>query len=202
MTNYRGKNLDEFKEEIKLSEKIVEKVNEVYHDVINEYYDEAHPAILTGEKKRWINSIEYFKSKKPLRILDIGTGTGFVPLTIAKYLKKKDEFICLDISSKMLKLAENKIKSNAFKCNFKFANKEISELEDDSIDVITIDSVLHHIEDIEIFLFHINRILKEKGILIIGHEPNERLRNNKELARKTFYYNLIHNTKNTKKYFT
>jgi len=43
---------------------------------------------------------------------------------------------------------------------------------DESIDVITINSVLHHIQDTEGFIKEIDRVLKPYGLIFIGHEPN------------------------------
>lgn len=48
------------------------------------------------------------------------------------------------------------------------------ELPDNCADVITLNSILHHIPDSTHFLLEIKRILKPGGLLLIGHEPNRR----------------------------
>ncbi|MHA1788791.1 MAG: methyltransferase domain-containing protein [Candidatus Helarchaeota archaeon] len=47
-------------------------------------------------------------------------------------------------------------------------------------EVITLNSVLHHIPDVDKFLSEVEELLVKDGLLIIAHEPN-----------KLFYTNLI-----------
>jgi ubiquinone/menaquinone biosynthesis C-methylase UbiE len=161
------------------SEEVVQKVNELYHNLINENFDRlwSHKETFELEKKRW-NSIgksllKNFKGK----IIDIGTGTGFVPLNISRYLNKNSTFICSDISEEILKVAKKKIEKRKFNLNFQFRKivpKIPYELPfaTNSANLITINSVIHHIKNTNNFLSEIERVLKKDGLLIIGHEPN------------------------------
>ena len=164
---------------------LVLQVNEIYHDVEGLEYDKKHKDILQDEKKRWKNiSNKYFANNRDkINILDIGTGTGFVPLQIGDDLKKEDLFVCSDISGSMLAICNEKIDKKNFKCKFEFLklNGNEIELESKKFDYITLNSVLHHIPEFAVFFKEINRLLKVNGCLIICHEPNKHFFNHKFL---------------------
>lgn len=156
----------------KYSECLTGRVNELFHDLNYHNYDNDHPEIIKSEKKRWQIISQRFLSFSPKIILDFGTGTGFVPLAIKKSLKPRDKLICTDISKKILNQAEknlshlpvNKsfIKTSGYK--LPFPNK--------TVDIVTINSVLHHLNKLSKYLKEMDRILKRGGLLIITHEPN------------------------------
>lgn len=169
------------------SEKIVQRVNELYHDFEKDKYEEAHPEIFEKEKARWIKSVKTFLNlASPITVIDIGTGTGFVPITIADLLNRGSTFICSDISKGILDVAQENLRNQNFDCVFKFV-KIKSEVplklpfEDKTADAITLNSVLHHVAATENFLSEIDRVLKPGGIIFVGHEPNEYFYNNRFL---------------------
>lgn len=169
---------------IEKKEKLVLRVNELYHNLAKDNYESTtNLEMFRQEKERWYKMGNFFKNKKPITILDIGTGAGFIPLTICDFLKKLDRFICSDISKEMLNLVERKLKNEKFKCRFEYIKLDDEQFPfgDKSMDIITINSVLHHIPNTERFLNEIDRMLKKDGILIIGHEPNIKFRENKYL---------------------
>jgi SAM-dependent methyltransferase len=45
-------------------------------------------------------------------------------------------------------------------------------VEDGSVDVITVNSVLHHIYDLSSFVAECERLLKPSGLMVVAHEPN------------------------------
>ena len=169
------------------SERLVQRVNELYHDLTATEYESAPPETIEEEKGRWERvAKKFFDTEKPLTVVDIGTGTGFVPLAIAHLLKKGDTFICTDISQKMLEAASTRIAKKNLPCDFKFVKIESQvplrlPLETSSADAVTLNSVLHHIKDTRVFLREIDRILKTSGLLLISREPNRYFREHKFL---------------------
>jgi ubiquinone/menaquinone biosynthesis C-methylase UbiE len=166
---------------------------------VSEQYHHRHPEIFELEKDRWVRIAgRFFDFAKPIKINDIGTGTGFVPLTIAKFLKIEDTFICSDISKNILGVAERNIKKQNFQCQFEFVKIESRipfqlPFETESAEVLTVNSVLHHIENTSVFLSELDRILKPQGLVFIGHEPNKYFHENTFLRCNHFFINNILN---------
>lgn len=166
-----------------LREKI-EEINKIFHDQEAGFYDEWHPEMLS-ENNRWDNFFQLFigQATRPLNILDVGTGTGFVPGIMAPYLKNSDKITCIDISSAMLEIACQKLKK--YDCQFEFVGSDGQRLDfiaDKSLDLVTVNSVLHHLPGYVNFLAEVERVLRPGGILAIMHEPNRRFFNNKLLV--------------------
>ena len=157
-----------------INPEMVERINEIYHDLEAGKYQSRHESMHSMEKEFW-GSIaqEYFVKDEPTVCFDFGTGTGLVPIAAAGSLKAKDTFICGDISSEMLKECEPNLMTKAFSCKFSFVkiNGVKSPLSDSSVDVMTVNSVLHHILDLEGFSKECARVLKPNGIFIANHEP-------------------------------
>lgn len=179
------------------SEELVQRVNELYHDQINEDYDDSHPEILMQEEKRWKENFSHvIDSSKPQNILDFGTGTGFIPLTVGEFLSSEVNFTCADISQNMLNEAKNNITKNNIKGQFQFVKIEPSipfklPFEDNSFDVVMMNSVLHHIKETNQFLNEISRICKKGGKIMIAHEPNKRYAANDFLSAKYHFFHFF-----------
>lgn len=173
----------------KYSENLVLRINELFHDLSSEQYNCIHPEIFEHENERWKRVAKYFFNSlqtNPITVVDIGTGTGFIPITIANLLKKEDLFICSDISKNILEVARKNINEKCFQCKFKYVKIEkqvplILPFQTETIDIVVMNSVLHHIKDQVVFLNEIDRILKPDGLLFIAHEPNKYFYNYKFL---------------------
>jgi ubiquinone/menaquinone biosynthesis C-methylase UbiE len=153
----------------------IKKINELFHDIEADVYLEHHPEIL-DEKTKWEKIGEtYFKQNRHIRVLDVGTGDGFVPSIIAKYLKENDTLVCSDISEKMLKKAEERlIDYDKFEKRFVRADAlDISKM-NLHVDFIIMNSVLHHLPDYEEVLKNFAMLLNKDGFIIIMHERNQR----------------------------
>lgn len=164
----------------------VRKVNEYYHDIEGKDYEKLDPEIFVNEKSNW-NYIgkNYLCSGNDnlLKLLDIGSGTGFVPLVLSNFLSSEDTFVCSDISSMMLDICKNNISEHNFSCKheFKKLNGDKLPFKNQEFDFIFLNSVVHHILDIKLLFNEINRILKKDEFLLIGHEPNS-------LFAKNFFF--------------
>lgn len=155
---------------------LVIRVNEVYHDVEGRDYENTHPEIFIKGKKRWENvARDLGAATEALRVLDVGSGTGFVPSTIAKFLGAKDTIICSDVSEGMLEICKENFTSEKFKPKFEFVKLDGTKipLDSGSIDYALMNSVLHHIPNWDEFFAEIDRVMKLHGQLIMDHEPNK-----------------------------
>jgi ubiquinone/menaquinone biosynthesis C-methylase UbiE len=167
-----------------LSEKIINKldsqavrhINEIYHNIENSYYDTRHDEILGLEQIFWQRMAkQYITPENTVTCLDYGTGTGFVPTEMGPYLEEKDTLICCDVSSEMLTVCKNKLaeKSLSCKCHFHLIEGDRIPVDSDSVDIITVNSVLHHLFDLKRFASECARTLRSKGVLIVSHEPHK-----------------------------
>lgn len=158
---------------------LVLKVNELYHDFEGELYHEKHDDIFDGERNRWDEIGKEFLAGNHdggMVLLDVGTGTGFVPLTLVPYLSPGDLFICSDISQNILNAAERNLGGLAHRCRLKFLKLDgdtFGAVETGSVDIVTVNSVMHHLPDFGPFFREMERIVKVGGKVIIGHEPNQ-----------------------------
>lgn len=159
----------------------VKKTNEIYFNFEPEMYDEKHPEIKKFEADRWSDlAKKYFTYEKPLRVLDIGSGSGFVANHVCKNLKKEDIFVFSDISQEMLDYCRNQF-TGMFDCQLEFKKIYSAALDfpDNYFDIVTMNSVLHHIPDTENIMREVNKVLKKGGNLIIAHEVNSDFFKNK-----------------------
>ena len=150
-------------------------LNEIWHDLENRAYDAKHPDILEGEIPRWdrILAGALPAARGPVRVLDLGSGTGFVPLRLRGRLREGDRLTCTDLSAGMLEVC----RANVAQGGLRFA-LECVKLEgpaigvpDASQDLVTANAVMHHLPDPAATCREIDRILKPGGLVLIGHEP-------------------------------
>lgn len=153
---------------------LVLRLNEIHHDYLEHGdYDKDNSVMHQKEKNNWKEIFKKYNFENS-KVLEIGTGTGFVPSIAISNSVKIKFYTCTDISEKILDIAQKKISN--FKTKIKFDYKKLSDknlpFEDNSFDYILLNSVLHHIPETDYFFKEISRILKKNGHLIIGHEPN------------------------------
>jgi len=169
---------------IEYSDKLVIRTNELYFNLVGEDYGDSTDEILILEPPKWKAMAKKLFTIMPVKnriVLDIGSGNGFVATVLCPHLTGKDEFICLDVSSKMLDQCKLNLDSRGFNCKLVYKQYDgmLLPFENESVDIITLNSVLHHIFNHDVFLKEAVRILKKDGYLIIGHEANSKFYKNK-----------------------
>lgn len=164
-------------------------INRVFHDWDADAYEDEHPEIYELERASWkelmSGMLAPIMEKQDLRLLDIGTGNGFVLDVISPFITTSQTVIFSDISEKMIGVVTEKFKAQPYKKEFIVCEAARVPLPDASIDIITVNSVLHHIPNYDEFLIEARRLLAPGGALIIKHEPNIRFPQN--AALRSFY---------------
>lgn len=157
-------------------DRLILKLNEVYHDLENRDYDHKHPDILEDEIPRWRRMAAgvLAGTRSPCQVLDIGSGTGFVPLQIKQWLRSGDRLTCSDISAGMLGVCRANLEKAGLECELtmlKLDGRKI-DMPDHSQDLVTANAVMHHLPKPEDLCREIDRILKPGGLVLVGHEPS------------------------------
>lgn len=130
-----------------------QKIKKMFDD-LSQIYDKANNIISLGThnlvKKSAINNFNFSG-----KVLDLCTGTG----DIAELLKNKCDIIGVDFSEKMLEIAKRKHP------DIKFIQADCTKLpfEDNSFDAVTISFGLRNIENYDLALDEIYRVLKPNG---------------------------------------
>jgi ubiquinone/menaquinone biosynthesis C-methylase UbiE len=153
----------------------VRRINEIYHNLENAGYDRQHEDIPQFEGRFWEDAAgRYRAADRPLVWLDYGTGTGFVPAAIAKHLRPEDTVICCDVSDEMLRLCAAKLPAGSFPCPRRLEKIDGKAIPapSNAVDILSVNSVLHHLFDLTSFAGECERVLKPGGLLIVAHEPN------------------------------
>lgn len=96
-------------------------------------------------------------------IVEAGCGTGKNSIWFSQNCKSLKAF---DFSKEMLKIASNKVKSK----NTEFINHDITKpwlFENNSCDLVSINLILEHIENINFVFNEAYRILRNNGLLLV-----------------------------------
>lgn len=98
-------------------------------------------------------------------LLDIGTGTGTIPIRLADYI---DRIVATDYSEEMINVAKSKIRgANINNIDFQIADCNNLDFNDESFDIILAANLIHLLDKPEQFLNSIKKFLKEDGKLIL-----------------------------------
>ncbi|MBI2265634.1 MAG: methyltransferase domain-containing protein [Armatimonadetes bacterium] len=139
------------------------RINRDHHDREAAQYDEMHLHIRREARlaKRILGQVP-----PGGRILDIGSGTGFVP----KHFPHWEICCCLDISRGMLERLRDTIgRPNLYPVQGDAENLPFAS---DSMDIVTFAATLHHLPDPGRSLREAARVLKPGGKAIVIHEPH------------------------------
>jgi ubiquinone/menaquinone biosynthesis C-methylase UbiE len=156
------------------------------------------PELLVNEIEK--TAIEYFKNSDAVTFADLGCGSGFFSIPIAKRAKnfkdKKFILFALDISEEMLGVFNGKLKkdkdidpTDTGSCRIKCIKCEefFIPLEDSSVNILLLANVFHEIENKSDYLKEIKRVLKDGGSFflldwekedpnpVMGPPPSERV---------------------------
>jgi len=106
-------------------------------------YDRFGPAIFRAhrESERWGNLVRTLALKGDERILDVGTATGELPLTIAAIPGFQGQVVGLDWSSRMIEAAREEAKRRSLdqQARFRVADaRKPLPFEDDTFDVASV----------------------------------------------------------------
>lgn len=154
--------------------RLIEEANIAYHEAEAELYDASHPEILWCERRHWETfARQYLSAARPsVSILDIGAGTGFIGTVLTPHLLPGDRYVAADISQEMLEKLRESLATAPFQTETIVAASDRLPLADASVDVVVINSALHHFPDVSGALREADRVLRPGGMLAIMHEPN------------------------------
>jgi ubiquinone/menaquinone biosynthesis C-methylase UbiE len=140
-------------------------------------YDAIHPELFGSFEQRKITRdldliASIMPTGSPVRVLDIGCGTGNLTL---KYLKRGYRVKAVDISPEMISILESKINP----IDMSSVQLVVGDAEDllgdtqtyGTWQIISFSSVLHHLPDYDVVLANAVRQLGPGGVLYICHEP-------------------------------
>lgn len=139
-------------------------------DRIAPRYDLLNRLLSARQDQRWRRHLVRNVPYRPGgTYVDVATGTGDVLQAVATEHGEYGQFLGVDISSQMLKLAEKKCASEIKSGRARFANMSAERLDvpDASVDTLSISFGLRNVVRKDNALTEFQRVLKKGGVLLI-----------------------------------
>ena len=154
------------------------KIAKKYESIHGEIYNEIEQARLLTSLA---SALSYVQTGSPkILALDFGCGAG----NLTKHLTLLGcEVIAADVSTGFLDL----ISSRKYKervVTFNLNGTDLKGLEDESVDIIAMYSVLHHVPDYLSLIKEFSRVLNKGGVIYIDHEASENIWNDDDKEDK------------------
>lgn len=147
--------------------------NKEAHDKVASSYDEKHIEIFNPTEQRRIRhaleqAISEIKTgSKPPKILDFGAGTGNLTGHLLDLLAN---VMAADVSPGCLDQLKLKLGGSDRLQTIILNGEDLSNIKDDSFDMVATYSVLHHVPDYLKIVDEFVRVLKPGGVIYIDHE--------------------------------
>lgn len=118
----------------------------------------------SDKRELWKTEIKSNLSNiKNLKVLDIGTGTGFFAIIMASL---GGEVTGIDLSEKMIENAKSTSKSLGYDIDFKVMNAQALDFDDNSFDIIISRNLTWTLPDVQKAYKEWYRVLKKDGKLV------------------------------------
>lgn len=144
---------------------IIELFNKIApkYDLLNNLMSFGFQKII----KNWAvkRTIKYYNGK-PLRILDLCTGTGDIAHSFRKFLPQA-QIIGVDFSEEMLAIARKRYQNVTFVQKDIFNLDELKLFPENCFDVCFISFGLRNLPDIEVFMDYIKKYINKNGVLAV-----------------------------------
>ncbi len=153
-------------------ELMVSRFNALKHEADKTTYRNEHVEIYEGDAEWWDDNISKYvlAQSRPLRVLDVGSGQGFIAEKFAESGAKFEEFVCMDMSEEILAQTRENFKNRS---EFTYCT-DLSKLTG-PFDLINVSAVFHHVAHPEKLARHVDSLLGEGGLVISSHEPDNRI---------------------------
>jgi ubiquinone/menaquinone biosynthesis C-methylase UbiE len=148
--------------------------NIAVHDRISRHYEKTHGEIFNDQEQSRLHELlrraidQIRTGRSPIHALDMGCGSGNLT---AHLLDLGAEVTAADVSTGFLKLVEQRYSGRPVKTH-QLNGRDMSELPDESFDLVATYSVLHHIPDYLAICAEMGRVCRHGGLVVIDHEAS------------------------------
>jgi len=161
-------------------------VNLAFHSAESEIYEREHARMIADLPEKWGLLLAPLKARPlaSIRWLDVGCGPGVLGGVVAAILGDGVKHaVFVDPNANMLRLCEAKAREWRF--STEFVQGCISELESkEEFDLITCNSVLHHVVELRDFCGTVARLLTAGGLFASCYDPRREVTFDRVLARR------------------
>ena len=162
-------------------------VNLAFHSAESEYYEREHAGMIATMTENWSILLEPLRARpaKSIHWLDVGCGPGVLGDVVARILADRiQQGVFLDPNPNMLRLCEAKARQWLFPS--RFVRGTIFDLGmEEPFDLITCNSVLHHIVEIDGFCSRVAGLLASNGLFAHCYDPRRGAASDRVLSRRS-----------------
>ena len=162
-------------------------VNLAFHSAESKYYEREHAGMIAAMAEKWSLLLEPLRARagKSIHWLDVGCGPGVLGNVVARILGDRiQQGVFLDPNLSMLRLCEAKGRHWLFQS--RFVRGTIFDLGmEERFDLITCNSVLHHIVEIDAFCGRIAGLLATNGLFAHCYDPRRGAASDRVLSRRS-----------------
>jgi ubiquinone/menaquinone biosynthesis C-methylase UbiE len=148
------------------------EVNHAYHDAEAPVYEELHADMFSTLLPKWERLVSPLAKapNRSIRWLDVGCGTGLVGSHLARLLGDRiSSALLVDPNAGMVETCKTRAREWPFRT--RFAVGTIDLVSGSTFELVTVNSVLHHIVELDKFCGQLAAVVSRGGYLSTCHDP-------------------------------